>query len=195
MAETIFLDLDQTLFDTPTFMADIRSVSERHFAIPVQQMYDTYPNFRVHHNGMDHYDFFRHMKSFGVQPNEVEDLLHEELAGNTYTYSDVPDFVNFVRNKTDDVSVLTYGEPCFQTLKYQLAPALASLAFKDVLMPKGDYLQEQFQKVHGMLIDDKKVERLPEGIRHVWLQRGVVAIDGSYPSLRAVASDWDSVIA
>ena len=196
----VLVDMDKTVLDTGRFVGGLTVALEAGFEVNQQAFRSQMPAFYV--GGKDertlrYYDFFAHANQLGLDLDEAEAYILENLAGQDYIYDDVPPFLDFlaVQVQPETSLLLTYGEPRFQQLKYACAPTLGSLACVDTLRPKGEYISKRFAGRRGVIIDDKIVDGLPSGFKHVWLARDEVSLDRkSYSSLGNIQEHWDEII-
>jgi hypothetical protein len=188
--------MDRTLLDTNRFMLDMFEVIGEYCGMAPGKVMESHREFWVTLGELRHYDFFAHMRTLGLGADEAENVVKQKLGEQDYCYSDVADFLRFLEDKTDRWLVLTHGERRYQYLKFCLCRELAALPFQDVLTPKAEWIRKEFGDKAGILIDDKKVENLPDGFRHVWLQRQSPATHSGdfYTSLTEIAADWQQLV-
>lgn len=190
----VVLDFDRTLFDTGGYYEALKVWLSERYGISKQVLTDDYDAYHIKgESGLHHYDFFGQLESLGLAADEVEAAARRELCSDKYLLPDAPAFLKFLEDQPVEVLILTYGEERFQRLKHGCVPSLSGFRLVAVLDDKSNYIAAELSGRQGIIIDDQKVEDLPAGFRHVWLQRDG-AEPGSYTSLEAVQADWPKLI-
>jgi hypothetical protein len=193
----VIVDMDKMTFPSGQFMTDVSQALETGFGVDGRSFSDQVPGLHIPGPGPSrHYDFFAHVESLGLNADEVEAYILSAFDGRDYVYPDVPAFMRFLETEVqpDNSTLLTYGETRFQRLKYDCAPTLGGLAFVDTLLPKGPYITEHFPGYHGVMIDDKIVDGLPVGFKHVWVSRERTPPVGAHQTLRTVQEQWHEIL-
>lgn len=192
----VLLDFDRTVFDSDRFYDDVKLLLQRRYAIDPQRLANEYLEYCQWQEGVRYYDLFQHVRAYGLDEAAVEAGIERELACHDYVYADVAPFLGFLAPRAELVEIITHGSARFQQLKRRLAPGLQALAFHDILLPKAEFIAANYPGKHGVIIDDKLVEGLPAGFSHIRIDRSAEpGGQGTYPSLQAIADDWDSLIA
>jgi hypothetical protein len=166
-----YLDFDRTVFDTESWKAYMRARPgmEALASVPDEEMSATLA-------GM------AHRGEVSYAPGELSHLLF-------------PDAAQFLRDKENAVTILTFGDPVLQELKAKSAlygiPRMSVMYTGDVL--KGAYLAPHTHLHHDALaVDDLPVqlESLAEGCPPLALyemRRDGEAGDGRWPVIRSLA--------
>lgn len=175
---TVLLDFDRTTFDSNRFYIDALAVLERRFGVNARQMAADYTQHCEWRNGIRFYDLLSHTEALGIAGEIAGKVISDGLAGRNYVYDDVVPFLAFVQTRASRVEIVTHGLPRFQELKRRLAPAISLLPFHPIVVPKADFIAETYPGAHGLMIDDKMVEGLPAGFRHIWIDRPAGAAGG-----------------
>jgi hypothetical protein len=193
----VIVDMDMMAFPSGKFIEDVSQALEDGFGIDAKSFSERVPGLHVQGVGnLRHYDFFAHIESLGLSPDEVEQYILSTFSDRDYVYGDVAPFLDFLANEAqpNNSTLLTYGETRFQRLKYDCAPTLGSLSFVDTLLPKGRHITEHFSGQHGVIIDDKIVDNLPLGFKHVWVNRALAPPSGAHRTLQTVQEQWGEIL-
>lgn len=187
----VLLDFDRTLFDTPRFMEDFYMLLTKEFGIDGQAARQTYPQAYVPVGGLQYYDFSVHMALLGAGADPVADAVRGKFGADRYIYDDVAGFLDAVHDTGSAAAIVTFGMHSFQRLKYDISPAVQGLPFNDVLTEKAEYIASAYAGRQGVIIDDRAVEALPSGFRHIWISRE--GEQGRYHTLTAILPELHPV--
>lgn len=189
---SIIIDMDKVVFKTNQFISDISKVIEEKFNIDQELFNSQVPTFYEKGEGnLQLYNFFNHIKKLGLKPDDVESAILDAFSDKDYSYPDVQQFLDFLQTKSNNITLLTYGETRFQTLKYSCAPTLHKLNYVDTLQPKTEYIKNNYPNGQGMIIDDKIIDNLPPNFKQIWLTRpGAYKSGAGLKSLNNVIEQW-----
>lgn len=193
---SVIIDMDKVVFKTSQFIIDIAKLIEQKFNINQKTFMEQVPDY--YKSGIGNlrlYDFFEHIEKLGLNSDLVESTILDGFKESDYSYSDVPDFLNFLYEKTHKITLLTYGETRFQKLKFNCAPSLHKLHYVDTIFPKTKYIHDYHQTGQGIIIDDKIIDNLPANFKQIWLTRLDAYPNGNgIKSINEIISNWDRLI-
>lgn len=173
----IALDLDRTLFDTDRFADQLACISAVLLGVSYESFVEGMEQHKVGQaGGLQYYDYFAHMAAMGLPvEGEVYDSIVRgvQAAQISYLYEEVAGVLGVLQNKQLEVFILTFGEPCYQQLKYLVSPQLHSLQCHITLQDKSDWLAAHYAaSSRGVLVDDKNLyKKLPPNWRSCHVQR------------------------
>lgn len=150
----IVVDFDRTIFNTDGFYGALRAFVERsdtHF----NNWNEMYVSYQSKYNTMD---IFKALLAFGVDPKIVDDTrkIAKSIAPD-YVYDDSIAFLNTLKEHDTPHTVLTYGDPEFQTFKWTHS-GLGDTPFEVTTSPKHVHRVLKQAKV---FIDDNPGEITP----------------------------------
>lgn len=166
MSLVVYLDLDRTLYRTNLggrlIWEQIGSVNPR---VDWMVEHGRQRDFYVHEGDLYAYDLTAHLRSLGLDEQQVyADLRSSQIADGRLEYDGVSRLVSWIGGR-GDVAVLTYGVDDYQKLKASLCPSLENVEVITTLRPKGEYLADKGQV---WLVDDKPIgDELPAGVRFI----------------------------
>lgn len=119
----IFLDFDDVLFNTDQFRHDFQGVFEK-FGIPREVFLTTYTAIKEGQEGIQTYDYERHLASIqSVIPFEEEKLRKAVMKFVShcegYVFSDALPFLEYFQSVGADMFLLSYGTSLFQKEKVE----------------------------------------------------------------------------
>lgn len=153
ISQTIYLDLDRTLFrtddftvplwqtiaelyDRPEYAAEASRVKEYYLPNDVQPLY-----------GLAH-----HAASVGIRDRALFDkLANSKLSQTDWLYPGADELITWLRAR-GAVEVLTWGEDDFQSLKLQLCPLLTALPAHIIQTNKATWLKD---RAPALIVDDR----------------------------------------
>lgn len=191
----LLVDLDRTLFDTPTFVQALWEWIGQTYQIDAQAARN---DMRAHFSyveDMYSYDFFAHIAEIGIDKADLIKRAREHFANTTFLYDDAPDFLTHTAEF--DRAILTFGEQTHQQFKLMFCPELDDIPIHHTMRPKREYIEEHWPGEPVTLIDDKLlVGKLPETTRFIHVdheqERPVIKHDGyiSVNSLASIQKEW-----
>lgn len=192
---SVIIDMDKVVFKTNQFIDDVAKIIDQHFNISQELFTSQIPNFyKAGEGNLRLYDFFEHINELNLNPDLVESTIINSFKGKDYSYPDVSNFLDFLNTKTDDITLLTYGDTRFQQLKYTCAPTLHHLYYVDTLLPKTKYISDYHKTGQGIIIDDKIIHNLPVNFKQIWLTRPDAYPNGEgLKSLNQIISQWNQL--
>ena len=187
------IDLDYMAFDTDAFFYDgvLPLLTQSFPNITTASFVNDMDVFRHNFGPANDYDFFEHIARIGLNADEVEALILDNIGGNHLLRPGVEDFLEIQERKNTDRHIVTLGEDRYQRVKIKCAPALAGLSIHTLLEPKAEFITRKFAGRQGYLIDDAEVNGLPVGIVHLQVvsRKTKRAIDGAFTDMHALLSD------
>lgn len=171
MSRTFYLDLDRTLFRTDMAGEIVSAIAAHYLEKPAlargyseRERYYTYPFLDQGDTKTYFHDVTRWLGDNEVDAAEVYAWLESSsLADGRFEYDGVKDLVASLR-RYGSVKILTFGEDAYQRAKAALCPSLRGIEVLTILQPKGEYLAQNAAP-HDWILDDKKVDSLPSGVR------------------------------
>lgn len=189
---SIIIDIDKVVFRTSQFIFDVSRLIAEKYNINQELFNIQIPTYYKKGEGnLRLYDFFDHIKNLGLNPDDVEATIINSFINKDYSYPDVRQFLNFLQTKSNNITLLTYGETRFQKLKHTCAPTLHKLNYVDTMQPKTEYIKTHYTDGQGIIIDDKIIDNLPSNFRQIWLTRPDAYPTGTgLRSLNSVIEQW-----
>ena len=194
----IYIDFDRTLYDSGRFSDDLWALIGRQAGIDPSQVAESVAKFETHET-LGGYDYEAHIRAFGLDPAQMWAKLAQLLDAYDYLYDDSARFVQSLLGSGYRPRILSFGNYKFQAAK--IAPTLDVLAgttghelgYDIVMRRKREHLIEYHPGEHGVLIDDKPGQELPEGFTEITLDRprGLAEVVREGPAY--VASDLAQV--
>lgn len=153
----IYLDLDRTLFQTK-MTNDIWPVIEQLYSqVDSAKAIAEREKYYRSDGDLYYHDVSRQLRDYGVEPYEVyEAVAKTELADGRFEFEGVRELVEGLREKGQEVTVLTYGSDHFQRFKVSLCPSLRDVAVVTTLRPKYEYL-DMLEAIDVWVVDDKPI--------------------------------------
>lgn len=168
----LLLDLDNTLFETSKFWQVFVYSLSKAAHVNVEQV-DDREKFTKGKDKMRYTDYGGMLRQFKVSHAQVEDALKYECSGIDFLFPDAHILLNRISDvgHMADVSILTFGEPRFQKLKFDVVPELQEFPIYIVRELKYRHIAKNLAHRFGILIDDKPDQMLPDGWLEVHLDR------------------------
>jgi len=159
----LFLDFDDTLFDTRRFREDLRrvfvgcGVSEEQFHTAYQEIKQTFSGEKLRT-----YDFDRHVEMvvslYGVDEMLLRSRVQEFLVSSSrYFFSDTMDFLDAMREAGARIVIVSYGTAKFQYEKIE-ASGIAKYVDDSVIggIDKGAEIAKRFSEGDtGWFLEDR----------------------------------------
>lgn len=172
------VDFDWTLFDTTEFIVDlVEDIS----AVSGVDVGTVRTDLDHHHVDpvLGGYDLDAHARQYDLDPDMMWRRVDGLVRDKDYLYADSEEFIQELRGAGADPSILSFGEPRFQSTK--IVPNLArlagvaqaeqdkgrGLAFETVFEPKTLHIARRYPGRHGFLVDDKPGQNLSGGFVEV----------------------------
>jgi hypothetical protein len=173
----VFLDFDATLFDTWHFTEWIDDYLVQKHEIVAGAFKDSADDF---HTPIDEkhrlYRHAEHVKSvtkrnWSFISAEIEKAWHDRH--QDFCYPEVHKTLRELHKLPLDIRILTYGDAEFQRFKLNSCQVLHELRIPIHVVdePKRLFLEREFAKERGILVDDKHPLQLPTNWLHLWLDR------------------------
>lgn len=178
-----FLDVDYTIFDTRKFGDDIwaifssRGVNRKDYEETYRESLCTVSKEEFDYNFQEHVDFLR-KRGYKLEQNVVEEL--NNLMNNNYLFPDSVDFINFLKEVSTKVILLTAGDFKFQEEKIKRC-GIAELFDEVVILSghKDEYLRPFVEKKYRILfINDSWRENI--ALRKKFDSLFMVGVDGPH---------------
>ena len=167
------VDLDYTLFDTDNFF----------YGAVLPLLIHTFPQmgtnesfksqmeqYRQSHGPATSYDLFHHLQDLKIDTSAAEELIRTTVSGNQYLLPGAEAFIHLQQQRRHNLQIITVGGMRFQTLKIQAVPALEGIESHIIQESKGHFIAHSFPKAHGYMLDDTKIEGLPDTISQLHIQ-------------------------
>jgi hypothetical protein len=174
----LYVDFDNTLFDTKRFAADLYTLIARHANTTAAGVAESAKQ-HISHPGLGGYQFARHIAGYNLDSGSMWQQLGELLATKDYLYPDSSDFIQQALRHGYDPHILSFGETRFQQAK--IRPALTALNGEqpqNIPMTIIDYKKHIYiNRTHpggrGTLIDDVPDQQLPAGFTEIHIDRSL----------------------
>ena len=172
----IYVDFDSTLYDTPRFGRDLYQLIADRAHLPVATVIQDGKKFFADLR-LGGYGYADHVRSYGLDAEAMWRSLDELVANDDYLYPDSPGFIQSLCDEGYKPHILSFGEQRFQTVKivsalqHLLGATDHQLGFDVVMRKKREHIIEKHPGMHGVLVDDKPDQDLPEGFIEITLDR------------------------
>ena len=170
-----FIDYDRTLFKTDAFKKQMFGALARKMQTSEKELTDAAKAARTDAK-LGGFDYRAFIRDHGADVDEYEEELRNVLRSDDHLYDDATKFTHELIKRGLHPTILTYGEYHFQYEK--VLAFIEALGTDEYVVPiivtnepKGTYIARHYDKQQGILIDDKKDQRLPDGFEEVWLNR------------------------
>jgi FMN phosphatase YigB (HAD superfamily) len=173
----VALDLDRTLFDTDRFADRLARISAALLGVSYVSFVAGMEQYKVGQaSGLQYYDYFAHMAAMGkpVEGKVYDAIVRDvQTTQNSYLYEEVAEVLEILQHKKLRVFILTFGEPRYQKLKYDISPLLHTLPCHITLQDKSEWLANHYKAPgQGVLVDDKNTyDTLPPNWHLCHIQR------------------------
>lgn len=159
----VYLDLDRTLFNTDLFSELSWQFLAETYHVSTDEE-SRQESFFVHSNNMYYYDFAEHVRSTGLDADQVYEAIRQsELADGRLEYSGTGELIKGLGNRA---RILTYGADDYQRLKVDLCPSITGVPVVTTQRPKRLFFQDN--PTPAVLFDDKPIgDELPSSVTFV----------------------------
>ena len=156
-------DWDHCLFRTEGFWQAVSDLLERHYGNSHGVMADQFRAERLDRSpsgpgrvaGGEGYDFFLHLEQHGIDPDEAEKAIMQDLSGDRWLYSGATDLISELRHHGYTFVVETTGATRFQALKIACATNLPTdIPVRAMPGNKGQVLRQEWEQAGGIIHRD-----------------------------------------
>jgi hypothetical protein len=199
----LFLDFDETLFNHSRFLDWVDNFLVEHHQIEpaaFKSQIDAYHVLKA-----EKLRLYRHeahieavtQRRWSFLSAELEKALKQRK--RDFCYPEAHATLKRLVKLPLDIRLLTYGDGAYQRFKLNTCSLLSQLRLPVHVVdePKRLFLEREFPKVQGILVDDKYPLRLPPNWQHVWINRhGVIAAEKLAANEHIIASlaELDKVV-
>jgi hypothetical protein len=169
--DKVYLDLDRTLFDTDKYITHCATMLINHLGVDsIEFLSETKKFSLIFDEKTYHYLMFRHCRNYGLNPIIAREFLLDTITPQMFMYADAIEFVENFPDRSK-LEIVTFGVEEEQGFKIETCPVLGSLVRHVSLRPKAEVLARISAGQKCVIIDDKLIPDLPEGISQIHITR------------------------